>query len=253
MIKKSFIIAFLAMILAAALPFCTYASVKMAVGVDVSGIFNSNSLSGIPKEQKHLGDTLTVESAGGSVMAVLGANGVIYGYCDKNDLIKPDSVYFAELPVRVFEGQYSALVDSAKYMYLFGNPSLDFTSTDNRPVFIQQETFLKLLKLATYLESQGYKVVVERAYLYSDENQTQLYATGSRLDISIYAGDLKIDIPLSSYDPDGNLIQYSELEKAFVDHGFIRIDSSSTFEDENTASYLPYEVDFLNLPYVIVR
>ena len=253
MIKKSFFVAFLACLLAALLPLCSYASVKMAVGVDTAGIFNSSTLSGVPKEQKHLGDTLTVESAGGSIMAVLGANGIIYGYCDKNQLIMPDSVYFAQLPVRVFAGQYSALVDSAKYLHLFGTPGLDFVNTDGRPMLIQQETFLKLSGLASQLEASGYKLVVERAYTYSDENGTQLYATGSRLDISLYTGDLKIDIPKSTYDPDGNVIEYSELEQIFLDHGFIRIDSSSTFEDENTASYLPYEVDFLNLPYVIIQ
>ena len=58
--------------------------------------------------------------------------------------------------------------------------------------------------------------------------------------------------PMNYTDENGELVAYSELEQIFVDNGFVRIDTTLTFEDEETSSYLAYEVDFNKLSYVIM-
>ena len=88
--------------------------------------------------------------------------------------------------------------------------------------------------------------------VYTDENGTQDYATGCRLDFSIYSGTTKINIPLSEYDENGEIVAYSELEQIFVDNGFVRIETSETFLDVDFENFLAYEVNFDTLSYVIM-
>lgn len=230
----------------------SYASTQMMIGVNTTGIYSFDDLNGVPMLYKKLGDFLNVAPFSEGVMSVHGHDDVISGYCDKNDLIYGNTLYFAEPAVQVASDKYSYLVDSAKYMYLFKVQGLEFRNNTDRPMLLQQETFFKLQALATNLDRLGYKTVVTRAYVYTDENGTTDYATGSRLDFEIYAGSIKIPIPLPEYDENGELVAYSELEQIFVDNGFVRIDTTLTFEDEETSSYLAYEVDFNKLSYVIM-
>ena len=253
MIKKSLTFA-LCLVLSCLFLINSYASTQMMIGVDTAGIYGSETLKGLPILTKKRGELINVSLFAGNVMSVHGYNDVISGYCDKNDLIYSSTLYFAEIGIKLFNDKYSCLVDTAKYMYLFDVPGLEFKnpSDADTPMLIQQETFFNLRDIAITLHSMGYKTVVTRAYQYLDENATTDYACGSRLDIEIYAGNYKIDIPLPEYDENGEVVAYSRLEQIFIDKNFVRIETSDTFEDVNTPLYLPYEVDFNSLSYVIM-
>lgn len=230
----------------------SYASTEMIIGVDTAGIYGSQTLKGTPIEIKKRGDALNVSLFSDKVMSVHGYNDIISGYCDKNDLIYADTLYFAELAIKTEGDKYSFLVDTAKYSYLFGTRELEFRSSSDTPMLIQQETYFSLQNLAIALDYLGYKTVVTRAYQYVDENGTADYACGSRLDIELYAGNNRINIPLPEYDENGEVTAYSQIEQIFIDNNFVRINNSSTFEDANTGSYLPYEVNFGLLSYIIM-
>jgi len=251
MIKKSLTLA-LCILLTCLFVVNSYASTKMIIGVDTAGIYGSEGLKGIPIDTKKLGDFLNVSPFSEKAMSVHGYNDIISGYCDKNDLIYENTLYFAEPGVKFAVNTYSCLVDSAKYTYLFNTRGLEFKNTTDYPMLIQQETFFNLHSLATALDYFGYKTVVTRAYQYVDENGTNDYACGSRLDIEIYAGNKKVTIPLPQYDENGEVIAYSEIEQIFIDNRFVRINNSSTFEDVNAVFYFPYEVNFNTLSYVII-
>jgi hypothetical protein len=224
----------------------------MMIGVDTAGIFAGQNLKGTPLQLLKLGEFLNVAPFKDNIWTVHGHNELITGYCDKNDLIYSNTLYFAEPGVQVKSSSYSQLVDTAKYTYLFKPRSFEFKNSQKTPMLIQQDTYFKLMSLASALEALGYRVVITRAYLYTDEYGTNDYAKGSRLDFELYAGNIKISIPLPEYDESGELIAYSEIEQIFVDNGFERIGTSHTFDDVDKDSYLAYEVDFDSLSYVIM-
>lgn len=251
MIKKFFTFS-LCIILTCLFIINSYASTQMIIGVDTAGIYGSDSLKGTPTLFQKYGESLLVSPFNDNVMSVHGHEDIISGYCDKNDLIYANTLYFAETALQVSSGKYSYLVDTAKYMYLFKIAGLEFKNSDDHPMLIQQDTFFRLQSLATDLDKFGYKTVVTRAYQYTDENGTKNYAKGARLDFEIYTGSIKVSIPLPEYDDSGNVTEYSEIEQLFIDNGFVRIDNSSTFEDKKSSSFLAYEVDFDKLSYVIM-
>ena len=230
----------------------SYASTQMIIGVDTAGIYGSETLKGTPINTKKRGELINVAPFSDKAMSVHGYNDVIAGYCDKNNVIYADTLYFLELPMMIEGDRYSCLVDTAKYTYIFKTRGLEFKKSSDTPVLIQQETFFNLHSLATALDNLGYKTIVTRAYEYLDENGALDYACGSRLDIEIYAGNSKITVPLPEYNENGEVVAYSQIEQIFIDNNFVRINNSSTFEDVNTVSYLPYEVNFNSLSYVIM-
>lgn len=230
----------------------SYASTQMMIGIDTAGIYGSQDLKGTPILTMKLGEFLNVSPFEDTVMSIHGHNELITGYCNKNDLIYSNTLYFAEPGIMVQSNQYSLLVDTAKYEYLFKTNGLEFKKDSSSPMLIQQATYFKLKNLALALDALGYKTVVTRAYLYTDENGTQSYAAGCRLDFEIYAGSIKISIPSAEYDEDTDSFVYSEIEQVFIDNEFVRIGSSHTFEDAQVESYFAYEVDFKSLPYVIM-
>lgn len=251
MIKKSLTLA-ICIILALTFVFNSHAATQMIVGVQSTGIYNIETLLGTPSLIKLFGEALSVSPFDDHVVSVHSNDNVLSGYCDKNDLIYENTLYFPELPIQVSSSKYSYLVDTSKYSYLFKTPGLLFLNDENRPMLIQQATYFKLQKLATTLDSLGYNIIITRAYLYTDENGTQDYAKGCRLDFEVYAGSIRIPITLHEYDENGEIVVRSELEDVFNEHGFVRIGESETFEDENENSYLAYEVDFDNLSYIIM-
>ncbi|MDD6799144.1 MAG: M15 family metallopeptidase [Firmicutes bacterium] len=156
----------------------------MTVITETMPVYAEGSVESKTVRSYKKGTTVTVEVTNDTMWRVYdGSNHV--GYCEIDNVIYEDAVYYAELPVEYgtftngYDATYSAkshLVDVRKYNDLLETPMIidmicrTYTRKDGKPFYnrnlclLQYDTLMKLLKAQAQFNAHGYTIKIYDAY-----------------------------------------------------------------------------------------
>ena len=253
MLKKSICAAILAALLSLLLIFECFADGAMLFGRQSVDLYRSPDVHEVFATIHSFRERVNVQEAGNGCVAVYSFGASISGYCDSDQLIRENAVYYAEIPFQCrteTDGvtRSSQLIDLRKYLKVTGTERIEIDAPDDETVLLQQDTFFKLLRAVNSSELRIYTIHVVSAYSFDAEASVNR-KRGVEFEILVTAGNTPIEI-IDGTDSKGNPL--SPVAQAFMNAGFSRTPGTNVFTDGNAENYLPVNLDPLALTYVIL-